>query len=146
MTSIYFAAPLHDEADQERSRVATQKLRDAGFYVYNPLEHGVWEGMVQKKVSEGMRESDAIAEVRRHLYKMDVVAMKRCEVCVMYHGREKGPSEGQLWEAGFMKGRSKTLILVNEVGHRFNLMPEFGADMCFSSLEDAIQWMKDEDF
>lgn len=139
MTKIYYAAPLHAEADQEKNQEVVKKLRDAGFDVYSPQEHGVWENVLQ-------RFNGDKTKTRQYLYRQDLKAMRSCNVCLAFQYREKGPSEGQLWEMGWCKGAHKTVILVNENSWGFNLMPEFGADEIFFRIDDAIDYLKQEDY
>lgn len=138
MRKIYFAAPLHDDGDQERNERVVQALRDAGYEVYAPQEHGKWEDLVSKLGGKDV--------TRRYLYTMDLHAMQRADCCVAYVDREKGPSEGMLWEMGYMSGCNKPVFLINPgFKHGYNLMPEFGS-MVFDSADAALQHLKEEDF
>lgn len=138
MRKIYFAAPLHDDDDQERNERVVQALRDAGYEVYVPQEHGKWEDLVSKLGGKDV--------TRRYLYTMDLHAMQRADCCVAYVDREKGPSEGMLWEMGYMSGCNKPVFLINPgFKHGYNLMPEFGS-MVFDSADAALQHLKEEDF
>ena len=74
MRTIYWAAPLHDATDQARNEKYVKLLRTAGHSVYVPQEHGVWEDLVSKGAT---RE-----EVRAHLYKLDLNAMRNCDTCI----------------------------------------------------------------
>lgn len=139
MRKIYFAAPLHDPADQARNARAVELLRKQGYEVYLPQEHGVWEDLLSRF------NNDAKA-TRMHLYKMDLHAMQQADCCVAYVDRDKGPSEGMLWEMGYMTGDHKPVFLVNPLRrHRYNLMPEFGS-MQFGSLEELLLHLEREDF
>ena len=138
MRKIYFAAPLHDEGDQKRNKVVIEKLRAQEYEVYAPQEHGVWEDLVSKLGGKDV--------TRRYLYNMDLHAMQRADCCVAYVDREQGPSEGMLWEMGYMAGCNKPVFLINPgFKHGYNLMPEFGS-MMFDSVDAAIQHMAEEDF
>ena len=136
--TIYFAAPLHDADDQVRNRLVIVALREKGYEVYAPQEHGVWEDLVAKFGGKDV--------TRRYLYNMDLHAMQRADCCVAYVDREKGPSEGMLWEMGYMAGCNKPVFLINPgFGHGYNLMPEFGS-MCFDSVDSCIAHLAEEDF
>lgn len=136
--SIYFAAPLHDDADQQRNNSVVTQLRAEGYTVYLPQEHGKWEDLVAK-----FGGKDA---TRRYLYQMDLHAMQRADCCVAYVLRDKGPSEGMLWEMGYMSGCNKPVFLINPgYKHGYNLMPEFGS-MVFDSVQACIDHLKEEDF
>lgn len=135
---IYFAAPLHDNDDQLGNMIVIEKLRAQGYQVYAPQEHGKWEDLVAKFGGKDV--------TRRYLYTMDLHAMQRADCCVAYVDREKGPSEGMLWEMGYMSGCNKPVFLLNPCfKHGYNLMPEYGS-MCFDSLESLLAHLAEEDF
>lgn len=138
MRTIYFAAPLHDAEDQKRNAVFVTMLRTAGYQVYLPQEHGVWEDLV------GQFNGDETA-TRAYLYRMDLHAMQQADCCVAYQYRTKGPSEGMLWEMGCMVGMNKPVFLVNQNSHGFNIMPEFGSTV-FPTPGDLLQHLQEEDF
>lgn len=135
--NIYWAASLHDPHEQERNRREVAKLRAAGFTVYMPQEHGVWEQMVkEERAKDPLRpESDIIYQVRARLYVEDKMAIDECDVVVAYVDRH--PSEGTLWEMGYAAGLQKPVILVNACNWQFNLMPEFGSSVV-KSTEEAV--------
>lgn len=136
--TIYLAAPLHDDADQARNRLLLNVLRNKGFKVYAPQEHGKWEDLVSKFGGKDV--------TRRYLYTMDLHAMQKADCCVAYVDREKGPSEGMLWEMGYMTGCNKPVYLLNPgYKHGYNLMPEFGS-MCFDSEMALVDHLMEEDF
>lgn len=138
MRTIYFAAPLHDDEDQKRNAIVIESLRAQGYEVYAPQEHGKWEDLVSKLGGKDV--------TRRYLFNMDLHAMQRADCCVAYVDREKGPSEGMLWEMGYMAGCNKPVFLLNpDFKHGYNLMPEFGS-MVFGSKDDLIQHLAEEDF
>lgn len=118
-------------------------LRSAGHKVYVPQEHGVWEEML------GQFNNDEKA-VRKHLYELDLKAMSNADICIACCGDKehtRGPSEGMLWEMGWMKGNNKTVILFNEASYwRFNLMPQFGSDFVFDNFDDIISFLSREAF
>lgn len=142
MRKIYWAAPLHDKKDQERNAEYVEKLRAKGHKVYVPQEHGVWEDLVKKFG----KSEDA---VREHLYKLDLQAMKEADMCIACCGDLKdprGPSEGMLWEMGWMAAANKNVILFNEDNYwRFNLMPQFGSTM-FTNFNDILDFLDEEEF
>lgn len=139
MLRIYFAAPLHDKEDQKRNKKWVYDLRTEGYEVYLPQEHGVWEELLPRF------GNDEVA-VRSYLYKQDLFAMAKADICVAAVDREKGPSEGMLWEMGWMAGNNKPVFLLNPGGkHRYNLMPQFGATM-FSDWHTLLEYLKEEDF
>lgn len=135
--NIYWAASLHDPHEQERNRREVAKLRAAGFTVYMPQEHGVWEQMVEEeRAKDPLRpELDIIYQVRARLYVEDKVAIDDCNIVVAYVDRH--PSEGTLWEMGYAVGLQKPVILVNACNWQFNLMPEFGSSVV-KSTEEAV--------
>lgn len=139
MLRIYFAAPLHDPEDQRRNAVWVADLRARGYLVYLPQEHGVWEELLPRF------NNDEVA-VRSFLYKQDLYAMAKADICVAAVDREKGPSEGMLWEMGWMVGNNKPVLLLNPgMKHRYNLMPQFGATM-FETWPKLLDYLMEEDF
>lgn len=142
MRKIYWAAPLHDEKDQKRNMEYVDKLRAKGYLVYVPQEHGVWEDLVKKYG----KSEDA---VREHLFKLDLQAMKEADMCIACCGDLKdprGPSEGMLWEMGWMTAAHKNVLLFNENNYwRYNLMPQFGSLM-FDDFDKLLSFLDEEEF
>ena len=142
MNKIYWAAPLHDPEDQRRNAEYVEKLRARGHKVYVPQEHGVWEQML------GEFNNDERA-VRKHLFELDLKAMKECDTCIACCGdlyTPRGPSEGMLWEMGWCTAAHKNVILFNEDNYwRFNLMPQFGSIM-FTKFDDVLEFLEGETF
>lgn len=137
---IYWAAPLHDEDDRERNNRYVERLRKDGHEVYVPQEHGIWEEVAKKMGSED--------EARKYLFKLDMNAMQQCQACVACCGdrdKPRGPSEGMLWEMGYMAGCNKPVYLYNHGSyHRYNLMPQFGSTMVFEEFEELLKFLKEE--
>lgn len=142
MRKIYWAAPLHAEKDRARNAKYIKILRDAGHKVYAPQEHGVWEDLVKK-----FGQSENV--IREHLYKLDLQAMKEADMCIACCGNledPREPSEGMLWEMGWMAGAHKNVILFNEDNYwHFNLMPQFGAIMC-TNFQQLLDYLDEEKF
>lgn len=142
MRKIYWAAPLHDEKDQKRNMEYVDKLRSKGYLVYVPQEHGVWEDLVKKYG----KSEDA---VREHLFKLDLQAMREADMCIACCGDLKdprGPSEGMLWEMGWMTAAHKNVLLFNENNYwRYNLMPQFGSLM-FDDFDKLLSFLDEEEF
>lgn len=142
VSKIYWAAPLHDKVDRERTDKYVAMLRREGHQVYVPHEHGVWE--------EVLTQFGGSAEkTRKHFYQLDLKAMKEADICIACAGdvnNPRGPSEGMLWEMGYMAADNKTVILFNEDGYwEYNLMPEFGSHV-FKSFDEIILFLKEEAF
>lgn len=142
---IYYAAPLHDPEDRERNAAHVRELRVEGYTVYLPQEHGVWEDLVKANVANGMPEEQAVQEVRKAIYKWDLSAMQRADCCVAYAGN-RPPSEGMLWEMGYMTGANKPVYLYSPHGWRYNLMPEFGSTLVFTEFDKLLAHLAEEDF
>ena len=142
MRKIYWAAPLHDEKDQKRNMEYVDKLRCKGYLVYVPQEHGVQEDLVKKYG----KSEDA---VREHLFKLDLQAMREADMCIACCGDLKdprGPSEGMLWEMGWMTAAHKNVLLFNENNYwRYNLMPQFGSLM-FDDFDKLLSFLDEEEF
>lgn len=142
MSKIYWAAPLHDVSDRERNDVYVKALRKEGHQVYVPQEHGVWEEVMDKF------GGDAI-QTRKHFFQLDLKAMREADVCIACAGNKgtpRGPSEGMLWEMGYMSADNKTVILFNEDGYwDYNLMPEFGS-IVFKDFDAVLDFLNEEEF
>ena len=142
MSKIYWAAPLHDEEDRRRNAIYVQKLRANGHTVYVPQEHGVWEQTL------GQFEGD-VEKTRKHFYELDLKACKEADICIACAGNmehQRAPSEGMIWEMGFMAGCQKTVLLFNEHHYwDYNLMLEFSSKM-FTDFDDIIQYLAEEEF
>lgn len=135
--NIYLASPLHDKHDQDLSISVTQALRRAGHRVYLPMEHGVVKG-----------EDDLLdPAVQWRIYHGDMQAMERCDCCVAFVYRDKGPSEGMLWEMGYCAGNNKPVYLINpEHKWHFGIMVRGGIYREFADVTECIGYLADEDF
>ena len=135
---IYWAAPLHDKQDQDRNLKYVTLLRFHGYKVYLPQEHGIWENFSDRQAA------------RRHLFKLDMKAMSQADICIACFGdrdHKRAPSEGGIYEMGWMKGANKTVYLFNDEGYwEFNLMPEFGADEVFTDFDTLLKRLESEQF
>lgn len=142
MSKIYWAAPLHDAEDRARNAKYVQMLREQGHTVYVPQEHGVWEEWLDKFGGDAIK-------VRKHFYELDLKACKEADICIACAGDLKNPrepSEGMIWEMGFMAGCQKTVLLFNEDNYwDYNLMLEFSSHM-FSNFDDVLDFLKEEEF
>lgn len=136
---VYIAAPLHDAEDKARNTLLAARLRADGHTVYLPQEHGVWEEVLDQFHGDGKA-------ARSYLAKSDLFAMKHSDCCIAYMEREKGPSEGMLWEMGWYTGINKPVILYNPNGFwDYNPMPETHSTV-FTDLEKLLQYIKEETF
>ena len=142
MSKIYWAAPLHDAEDRKRNAKYVQKLRANGHIVYVPQEHGVWEQTLDQFGGD-------VEKTRKHFYELDLKACKEADICIACAGdmeHQRAPSEGMIWEMGFMAGCQKTVLLFNEQGYwDYNLMLEFSSKM-FDDFDDIIQYLAEEEF
>lgn len=142
MSKIYWAAPLHDEGDRARNAKYVQQLRNEGHTVYVPQEHGVWEEVMDKFGGDADK-------TRKHFYELDLKACKEADICIACAGNlenPREPSEGMIWEMGFMAGCQKTVLLFNEDNYwDYNLMLEFSSHM-FSNFDDILDFLKEEEF
>lgn len=142
MNKIYFAAPLHDKSDRDRTDKYVAMLRKEGHAVYVPHEHGVWEDMLSQFGGD-------IKKTRQHFFELDIKAMKEADCCVAVCGdltTPRGPSEGMIWEMGFMTADNKNVFLFNEDNYwDFNLMPEFGSKV-FTKFDDLLDFLNTEAF
>lgn len=132
--NIYFAAPLHDDKDKYQNLYIVKILRGQGHKVYLPQEHGIWEELVEKYDSEEI--------ARRMVRKMDFAAMRTADCCVAYQSRNRGPSEGMLWEMGWFSGANKQVYLLNTTNWEYNPMPEYGSYVVHT-IDDLIATLSD---
>ena len=142
MSKIYWAAPLHDAEDRERNAKYVQMLREQGHKVYVPQEHGVWEQTLDQFGGD-------VEKTRKHFYELDLKACKEADICIACAGdmeHQRAPSEGMIWEMGFMFGCQKTVLLFNEKGYwDYNLMIEFSSHM-FTNFNDILLFLSEEEF
>lgn len=135
--NIYLASPLHDRGDQEKSKAVVEVLRNAGHRVYLPMDHGVVKG------------EDCLLdpEVQHRIYYGDIQAMQRCDCCVAFVHRAKGPSEGMLWEMGYCYGNNKPVYLINP-NHDwpFGIMVRGGIYREFDDAVSCAEYLSQEDF
>lgn len=132
---IYYAAPLHSPIDLEKNKCNVQILRKMGFTIYLPQEHGVWEDLLKRFHGNEIM-------TRKFCYKNDLIAMQNSSMCIA-HVSDRPPSEGMLWEMGYMAGCNKPVLLVNDKGWKYNLMPEYGSTV-FNSWGALYHWLDDE--
>lgn len=137
---IYFASPLHDKEDRDYNTQYVSDLRSYGYLVYLPQEHGVWEDLLKQFNNDEVK-------TRKYCYKNDIIAMQRSDMCIAMAGnllKKRAPSEGMLWEMGYMTACNKPVLLLNPDGQwKYNLMPEFGSTM-FRSWKALMDWMRAE--
>lgn len=142
MSKIYWAAPLHDTRDRNRNDKYVAQLRQEGHKVYAPQEHGIWEDVIEAFGGD-------VVKTRKHFFQLDLKAMREADICIACAGDmldPREPSEGMLWEMGYMSADNKTVILFNDCGYwDFNLMPEFGS-MVFTQFDDILDFLKEEEF
>lgn len=142
MSKIYWAAPLHDESDRKRNAKYVQMLRNEGHQVYVPQEHGVWEQTLSQFGGD-------VQKTRQHFYELDLKACKEADICIACGGDmeyQRYPSEGMIWEMGFMAGCQKTVLLFNEHHYwDYNLMLEFSSKM-FTDFASILEYLKEEEF
>lgn len=142
MSKIYWAAPLHDAEDRARNAKYVHMLREVGHIVYVPQEHGVWEQTLDKFGGD-------VQKTRQHFYELDLKACKEADICIACGGNlenPRAPSEGMIWEMGFMAGCQKTVLLFNEHHYwDYNLMLEFSSKM-FDNFDDILHYLAEEEF
>lgn len=139
---IYFAAPLHEGSDRSRNMFYVNLLRKAGHLVYLPQEHGVWEDLLP------LYDNDA-SKVRKALYETDMIAMKEADTCIaLCDDKEggRGPSEGMIWEMGWMTAAHKNVYLLNLSNWDYNLMLEFGSTKVFTDFSALMEFLEGEQF
>ena len=142
MSKIYWAAPLHDEEDRKRNAYYVSALRAVGHIVYVPQEHGIWEQTLDQFNGD-------VQKTRQHFYELGLKACKEADICIACGGNvanPRAPSEGMIWEMGFMAGCQKTVLLFNEHHYwDYNLMLEFSSKM-FDDFDDILRYLSEEEF
>lgn len=133
---IYLAAPIHQQVDYANNDIILSKLRDRGFDVWSPQEAGIAS-------EEAARTGQPLAEVRKKYMHKDLSAMKRCDVCLAYLGREREPSQGMLWEMGWFTASNKNVIIYNPYQNKFTLMAEFTADFYTEDFDKLLSILGD---
>lgn len=118
---IYLAAPIHQPQDFEANRALITELREWGFDVWSPQEAGIASEVA-------LREKRDLAEVRREFLHKDLAAMKTCDICLAYVGRDREPSQGMLWELGYMTACNKLVIIYNPLPIKYTLMAQYTCD------------------
>lgn len=137
---IYFAAPIHDKEDREYNATKIARLRVAGAQVYSPQEHGLWEDLME------LYNNDRNA-VYKYLYTGDIQAMRACDAIVAMCRPGRGPSEGMVFEIGWGVAAHKNVYLLNEDNTwDYNLMLLVGVTKVFVTMEDLVNYIKQEDF
>lgn len=145
--NIYYAAPLHNEDVRKRNTQEVEVLRkNFGDVVdvYLPQEQGVWEDLVRKEMAAGRSRQDAIAVVKRQLFKADVDAIQggRCVALVMHKEPGKAPSEGCLWEMGYAAAQGIPVVLIDDEGWDWNIMPRYGATYVADDFDEAVECLR----
>ena len=129
---IYLAAPIHQKADFDANAVLLTQLRDEGYDVWSPQEAGIASDVAKQT-------GRSLAEVRKEFMKIDLSAMKNCDICLAYLGREREPSQGMLWEMGWFSAMNKPVIIFNPFNNKFTLMAEFTCDFYVTDFEDVVR-------
>lgn len=139
MSRIYLASPLHDKEDRDYYTPYVKALREYYHSVYVPAEHGVWEEELKKFGGDAEK-------CRRHFFELDIAACNNADYCVaMFNPRRRdGPSEGMIFEMGYMYALHKNILLYNQQGMwTYNLMPEF-ASTVFTDFSDLLAYILEE--
>lgn len=118
---IYFAAPIHKEADFKHNELLIASLREQGFDVWAPQEVGIASDIAK---AEGITRDIA----RERILHYDLSAMKNCDICLAFIDRDEGWSDGQLWEMGWFTGKNKCVVIYNPRNIPLTLMSEFTCD------------------
>lgn len=134
---IYLAAPIHQQEDFALNAMLLVKLRQLGYEVWSPQEAGIAS-------HEAQQTGEPLDVVRQRYMVKDLTAMKECEVCVAYLGRERSFSEGMLWEMGWYSGKGRKVIIFNPCHNKVTLMAQFTADYTVDTFQELIDVLKEE--
>lgn len=129
---IYLAAPIHQQIDADLNKGLIEQLRKWGFDVWSPQEAGIASDVAKQA-------GKPLTEVRKEFMKKDLSAMKCCNVCLAYIGHDREPSQGMLWEMGYMTASNKVVVIYNPFKIKYTLMAEFTADWIVENLVDLKQ-------
>lgn len=129
---IYLAGPIHKIEDFRANEALLEELRTREFEVWSPQEAGIASDIAKQTGRD-------LNEVRREFMKTDLCAMKTCDICLAYLGREREPSQGMLWEMGWFSAMNKPVIIYNPCHNKFTLMAEFTADFVADTFEELAR-------
>lgn len=125
---IYLAAPIHQQQDADNNKQLLEVLREWGYDVWSPQEAGIASEIAKQT-------GKPLDEVRAEFLKKDLSAMKTCDICLAYIGRAREPSQGMLWEMGWMYAANKLVIIYNPLNTKYTLMAQFTADWIAQDLD-----------
>ena len=135
---IYLAAPLSDKEDRERNERLAERLRSLGYKVFLPQGAGIF-------AEELLRCNGDKYEAMRRLNAIDREALLRADLAIAYTEREKGLSEGMIWEMGYMRGINKPVYLYNPLDLFICQMVHINTP-CFTDFDTMIEYIKRSDY
>ena len=116
MTKIYLASPLFTEYERKKVQSVASTLRNAGYWVYVPMEHTIKDAWEMPNHEWGLE-----------VFREDVKAIKECDmVYCIYYGLYS--DSGTAWECGFAYALGKPVHLIDESNDEVSLMMVNGAE------------------
>ena len=134
-SKVYLASPFFNEEQLEREERIKNKLRQLGYEVYAPLEHG-------------KLEPNATEEDRNKIFEDNVANIMDADIVFAI---TDGKDIGTIWEAGFACGmntterertrelydKAKVVYYAETLGDRpFNVMLAKSADVVITKFEE----------
>lgn len=122
---FYLASPFFNEEQKERERAVCSILREKGYRVFAPFEHGVLK-------------PDATFNEREWTFRENVDAIDRSDAILAI---TDGKDIGTIWEAGYGFGRGKKVYYFCETlpeGAPFNIMLGISARDIFLSRDELL--------
>lgn len=132
---IYLAAPIHKDEDAKASEKLLFHLRELGYHVWAPQEAGLATEVAR-------RTGRDLEEVRCEFMSKDLAAMKMSNLCIAFLGRDREPSQGMLWEMGYMSACNKPVILYNPCNCKFTLMAQFTVDAIVHTFDELVAYLE----
>ncbi|WP_440953430.1 nucleoside 2-deoxyribosyltransferase [Methanococcoides sp. FTZ1] len=134
--TIYLAAPLFSEAEQEFNKKLENALEGLGFSVFVPQE--------DSNDTEAAREemdSD-------NIFKLNVEAIDACDILVAVLDGGTDVDSGTAWEIGYAYAKDKTIVGIKTDFRTLgpeglvNLMIEESANEIVTSVRDLLRTME----
>lgn len=122
---FYLASPFFNEEQQERERAVCRILREKGYRVFAPFEHGVLK-------------TDATFNEREWTFRENVDAINQSDAILAI---TDGKDIGTIWEAGYGYGRGKKVYYFCETlpeGAPFNIMLGISGEDIFLSRDQLM--------
>ena len=125
---IYIAGSV---ASEYRSAVneMTNRLREAGYNVYAPLEHSIENAWSWPNDEWGLQ-----------VFRMDVEAINACDIVVVLSWGRRMTTAGTSWEHGYAYGIGKKILFVEMNDEEQSLMCANGRYATVRGINEAVNY------